>query len=199
MVRPSPRLRPPAVKRSRAQTADRVARIPLADASCEMANGRTTVVFLRGLPRPPLTVWTLLTEPEQLSTWAPFTADRALSRIGRATLSMLDAGSTIELRSVVFQADSPTVLEYSWGEDTLTWTLDAAIDGTRLTLRQTLADHAMASATAAGWHLCLDVAASIMEGHPTPPIRGMAAMDHGWPELNRRYADKLGVEATRVG
>lgn len=115
---------------------------------------------------------------------------------------MLDAGNAAapDIASVVFVADRDRRLEYSWADDTLSWTLDAGGDAesTRVTLRQTLANAAMASAIAAGWHLCLQVAESLFDEHPMPPIRGMAAMDHGWADLNRRYAKKFGVAPTRV-
>jgi uncharacterized protein YndB with AHSA1/START domain len=179
----------------------------LADARCDSAHGRTTVVISREFPNSESDVWSLLTDPVKLAAWAPFTADRNLSAVGRATLTMLDGGdpSKRDLASVVFTAEAPRTLEYSWAEDTVAWSLEDAVPstgeaaGTRLTLRQTLANPAMASAVAAGWHLCLDVAASVLDGHPIPAIRGMAAMDHGWADLNRRYAAKLGVKPSRIG
>ena len=116
---------------------------------------------------------------------------------------MLDAGNAAspDIPSVVFVADPHRALEYSWADDTVTWTLerDAGTDGTRLLLSQTLADQRMASAIAAGWHLCLQVAEALVSDSPIPPIRGMAAMDHGWSDLNRRYARKLGVSPTKIG
>jgi uncharacterized protein YndB with AHSA1/START domain len=164
-------------------------------------------VLTREFAHPRTDVWSLLTDPGMLVRWSPFTADRNLSQVGRATLSMLDAGDAPAIPSVVFVADTLTTLEYSWADDTLTWTL-AAIPApndvpagtllTRLTLRQTLANEEMASANAAGWHLCFDVATSVLDGHPVAPIRGMAAMDHGWAGLNRRYAARMGVKPTRM-
>jgi hypothetical protein len=165
------------------------------------------VVIPRQFPKLASDVWSLLTDPGQLSAWAPFTSDRDLSAVGRATLTMLDGGasSPLELASVVFTADARRTLEYSWAEDTVAWSLEDAVPsageiaGARLTLRQTLANPAMASAVVAGWHLCLDVAATVLDGHPIPAIRGMDAIDHGWADLNRRYAAKLGVKPSRIG
>jgi uncharacterized protein YndB with AHSA1/START domain len=179
----------------------------LAGVRCDTARGRTTVVIPRDFAHSAVDVWSLLTKPDLLGAWAPYTADRDLSSVGRATLTMLDGEnrSQGELASVVFTAEKQRTLEYSWGEDTVTWAIKE-IDSphpdaprTRLTLRQTLANPAMASAIAAGWHLCLDVAAGVLDGHPQPAIRGMDAMDYGWADLNRRYATKLGVTPSRVG
>jgi uncharacterized protein YndB with AHSA1/START domain len=163
-------------------------------------------VIPREFPNSATEVWSLITKPTELGAWAPYTADRDLSRVGRATVTMLDGENAVQvdLPSVVFTADAPRILEYSWGDDTVTWTVeeletDARSPRTRLTLRQTLADSAMASAVAAGWHLCLDVAVGVLDGHPKPAIRGMDAMEFGWADLNRRYAAKLGVEPTRIG
>jgi uncharacterized protein YndB with AHSA1/START domain len=213
MVRQTPLMGPSTLERPRAsaRTAPRTPLLP--GIACEVTHGRTTVVMPREFAHPAADVWTLLTDPQQLTAWSPYTADRNLSMIGRATLTMLDGAAANQktLACVVFTADAPRSLEYSWGEDTLSWMLEpapatagatgtaAATTATRLTLRQTLADPAMASAVAAGWHLCLDVAASILDGHPMPAIRGMAAMDHGWADLNRRYAAKLGVTPTQIG
>jgi uncharacterized protein YndB with AHSA1/START domain len=177
----------------------------LADVSRAVAHGRTTVVFRREFAHSRDAVWAMLTDPELLARWSPFTADRNLSRVGRATLTMLDAGDNADIASVVFVADAGRSLEYSWADDTVSWGLEASPsrDGsaaaTRLTLRQTLAKHEMASANAAGWHLCLEVASAVLAGHPAAPIRGMAAMDHGWADLNRRYAEVLGVPPTAMG
>lgn len=208
MVRQTPPPGPSTLERPH-PTARKSTAVPLlAGVRCDTSRGRTTVVIPREFPSAQLDVWSLLTDPKKLSAWAPFTADRNLSAVGRATLTMLDAGASgaNDLASVVFTADAPRSLEYSWGEDAVAWVLgpiavsaDRTAAGTRLTLRQTLANPAMASAVVAGWHLCLDVAASVLDGHPTPAIRGMAAMDHGWADLNRRYATKLGVKPSRIG
>ena len=46
---------------------------------------------------------------------------------------------------------------------------------------------------AAGWHLCLVVAERLLDGDAVAPIRGQAAREHGWDELNEAYAAKLGL------
>ncbi len=164
----------------------------------EISHGRTTVVITWDFPAGRDAVWAMLTRPDRLALWAPYTADRDLSHVGRAVLRMLgdDANPDADLSSVVLVADPPRALEHSWGADLLAWQLSVVGSASRLTLRQTLADHTTASAIAAGWHLCLVVAESVLAGHPLPPIRGMDAMDHGWLEFNERYARALGVPAT---
>jgi uncharacterized protein YndB with AHSA1/START domain len=155
-----------------------------------------TLILTRDLRHAPETVWTALTEPAQLACWAPFEADRDLGATGPATLRMIDGDSATDLPSTVTRVEAPRLLEYRWGTDLLRWELERQDGGTRLTLRQTVADPDWLPKAAAGWHLCLEVAGHLLDGHPIPPIRGRDALDHGWPELNQAYSSALGLPAT---
>ena len=176
------------------------------DVTREIDHGRTTVVFERDFATSRPTLWNLLTAPDQLRLWAPHTADRNLAHVGRVTFTLLgdeiDGHADIpefEMSGVVLVVDAPVLLEHSGATDVLAWHLDEVAEATHLTLRQTLANDTMASAVAAGWHLCFEVADSLLAGHPVPPIRGSGAMRHGWADLNRRYAKALGVAPTKLG
>jgi uncharacterized protein YndB with AHSA1/START domain len=167
----------------------------------QIRDGRTIVVFVREFEHAPRDVWTMLTDPERLRLWAPHTADRNLSTVGKVVFTMLGDESipSFDVPGAVLVAAPPLMLEHSWATDVLDWRLETRTGGgSILTLRHTLADPAMASAVAAGWHLCLDVADAALAGHPTAPVRGAAALDHGWSELNARYAEALAVEPTRI-
>jgi hypothetical protein len=48
-------------------------------------------------------------------------------------------------------------------------------------------------AAAAGWHLCLVVAAHLFNERPIDPTRGMDARNYGWGELYDAYAERLGI------
>ena len=196
MVRHDPKSRPQTLERSASY-----AQAPLTMVAREVSHGRTTLVLTRDFATGPDSVWRMLTDPNSLQRWAPYTADRDLSHVGRCVLRMLDGpdGSDAEIPSVVLVADSPRLLEHSWASDMLAWHITTTGAASRLTLHQTLADETMASANAAGWHLCLEVAESVLAGQAVPPIRGMDAMDHGWQELNERYATALGVAPSRLG
>ena len=196
MVRHGPKSRPQTLERSAPY-----AEAPLAMVAREVSHGRTTLVLTRDFATGRDSVWRMLTQPDALQTWAPYTADRDLSQVGRCVLRMLggDGGATDEIASVVLVADSPVLLEHSWVGDMLAWKITTIGAASRLTLHQTLADETMASANAAGWHLCLEVADSVLAGHPIPPMRGMEAMEHGWRELNERYATALGVAPSQIG
>jgi uncharacterized protein YndB with AHSA1/START domain len=166
---------------------------PLADVESLAEEDGWTLVFVRDLRHPPEKVWAALTEPAQLREWAPFTADRNLGEVGDATLTMTDGESHEDLPAVIIRADSPEVLEYTWGGDRLAWKLAATPSGTRLTLRHTVEDRELVPKVSAGWHICLDVAERLLDGNPVGPIVGEEAMNHGWQELHDAYAEKLGI------
>ncbi|MGW4964071.1 SRPBCC family protein [Nonomuraea sp. NPDC004186] len=169
---------------------------PPAQVDCEATEDRWTLVFTRDLRHPPEKVWAALTEPEQLAAWAPYTADRNLSEAGGATITMIDDEKPQDMAAEVVRAQPPTLLEYTLGTDLLRWELAATDTGARLTLRHTVQDRDWIPKVAAGWHICLDVVEKLLEGHPIPPIRGAAAVDFGWSELNDQYAHKFGIPNT---
>jgi uncharacterized protein YndB with AHSA1/START domain len=172
----------------------------LADAELISLAGEWTLRFTRELEHPMLAVWEALTDPGLLGRWSPFTADRALGTEGEVMLTML--GESPEenqaLPSVVTRADAPRRLEFTWGPDLLMWDLEGMPEGTRLTLRHTIADHQMLSAVTAGWHLCLAAAEHLLNGTPIPPVIGPLAREFGWDLLNERYAVLLGVRPSQV-
>jgi len=169
---------------------------PMADVTASQDGDRWTIVFIRDLRHPPERVWAALTEPAQLRKWAPFLADRDLSAVGDAVLTMVDGETTEDLPASVRRAEPPRVLEYTLGTDVLRWELTATGDGTRLTLRHTVGDPSMAPKVAAGWHICLDVAERLLDGAPIGPIRGRDALNFGWSELDAAYAENLAIPGT---
>jgi uncharacterized protein YndB with AHSA1/START domain len=166
---------------------------PLAEVECLAQAKGWTLVFVKELRHPPETVWGALTDPAELDRWSPFTASRNLDAPGEATLTMIDGDTREDLPGVVTRAERPHLLEYTWGGDLLRWELAAIPSGTRLTLRHTVQSVDWVPKVAAGWHLCLVVAGRLLDGAPTEPIRGQAAMEHGWEALHDAYAQRLGI------
>jgi uncharacterized protein YndB with AHSA1/START domain len=169
---------------------------PLADIDARREDDRWTLVFVRELRHPPERVWRALTDPAELRRWAPFDADRDLGETGEVTLTQAGGATREELRSAVRRAESPTLLEYSWGSDLLRWELAPSQSGTRLTLYHTLDDRSWLPKIAAGWHICLDVAEHAMAGQPIGRIVADEAQHHGWERLNDAYAARLGIAST---
>jgi uncharacterized protein YndB with AHSA1/START domain len=166
---------------------------PLADVDCRASDDRSTLAFVRNLRHSPEKVWAALTDPAQLREWAPFTADRDLTRVGDATLTMIDGDSAQDLPATVIRAEPPTLLEYMWGTDLLRWELAPVASGTRLTLQHTVNDPTMLAKVAAGWHICLVVAEHLLDGQPVGPIVGDNARNYGWDALHEAYAQRLAV------
>ena len=68
---------------------------PLARVECRARGDGWELVFVRDLRHLLEKVWAALTEPDQLREWAPFTADRDLGSIGDATLTVIDADTSV--------------------------------------------------------------------------------------------------------
>jgi uncharacterized protein YndB with AHSA1/START domain len=148
---------------------------------------------VRELRHPPERVWRALTDPEELRQWAPFDADRDLGRTGAATLTMAGGEEPETFAASVRRAEPVTLLEYTWGEDLLRWELEPIGSGTRLTLRHTVDDETWMPMVAAGWHICLDVADTLMAGEPIGRIVADDARNYGWERLNDAYAARFGI------
>ncbi len=112
----------------------------------------------RLLPDPPATVWRALTERDQLRSWFP---SDVLVEGGRwvlgAAISFPFPPEVIDmtLTGEVLAVQEPSLLAFTWGEETLRFELSPVGDGTRLVLIDELP--AMAAArNAAGWETCLE-------------------------------------------
>jgi len=165
----------------------------LHDVSCEPVGQRWTLVFSRPMRHPAQQVWPVLTDPDRLARWAPYTTDRPLESIGPIQVLDNQDPDAAAIPGQVTRCDPPTLLEHSWRVDVLRWQLAPDDGRTRLTLRHTLDERHAVPDVAAGWHLCLDVAAELLDGRPTGPILGEAATAHGWQALADGYATLLGI------
>lgn len=153
-----------------------------------------TLILVREMRHAPEKVWDALTEPAQLSQWAPFDADASLARPNaKVNLTTVGAPQPVVSEATVKQAEAPRLLEYNWGDQLIRWELEAVGGGTRLTLWQNI-DKRYISMGAAGWHICFDVLARLLGEHPIGRIVAGEAMQFEWPRLNQEYAQQFGVE-----
>lgn len=154
-----------------------------------------TLVLVKELRHSPEKVWEALTDPAHLHEWAPFDSDRNLGSVGPVTLTTVGAPKPHVTETEVTRAEAPRVLEYRWGGGDVRWELEASDQGTRLTLWAQI-DRRYISMGAAGWHICLDVLDSLLDGEPMGRIAGPEALKFdGWERLNGEYAKQFGVEA----
>ena len=155
-------------------------------------NGDTwTLVLVRELRHPPAMVWQALTDPAQLSEWAPFDADRNLATVGAVKLSTVGTPTPQVAESIVRRAEAPKLLEYSWGGNDLRWELEPLGSGTRMTLWTNI-DRRFIAWGAAGWHVCFDVLERWLAAEPIGRIAGAEAMKFdGWQRLRAEYASQF--------
>jgi uncharacterized protein YndB with AHSA1/START domain len=167
---------------------------PAVGAQVRKDGEKWTLILVRELRHPPARVWEALTDPEHLSQWAPFDADRSLAAVGPVKMSLAGALAQQAVDSVVTRAEAPNLLEYSWGGQNLRWELEPNGSGTRLVLWHAIDRH-FVSWGAAGWHICLDVMDRDLAGVPIGRIVGGEAMKFSWQRLNTEYAEQFGMKA----
>jgi uncharacterized protein YndB with AHSA1/START domain len=155
-----------------------------------------TLILVRELRHSPVKVWQALTDPAQLSEWAPFDADGSLDTVGSTVkLTTVGAPTPQVSETTVKRAEAPTLLEYNWGGQDIRWELEPLGSGTRLTLWHNI-DRRFISWGAAGWHICFDVLERLLGGQPIGRIVGAEVMKFGgWQRLNAEYAKQFGAEA----
>ena len=156
---------------------------------------RWTLRFTRRLAHPREMVWRAVTEPEHLAAWYP--QEIVGERRAGASLRFVTPGSGggsgdgFDGQMLVF--DPPSVIEFTWGPDLLRIELEADGAGTLLTLTDTFDDEGKAARDAAGWHECLDLLVSDLDGTP-PPAQGET-----WRRIHPVYVTTLGPEASTIG
>jgi uncharacterized protein YndB with AHSA1/START domain len=160
---------------------------PAGEAQVRKGGENWTLILSRQFRHPPEMVWQALTDPAQLSEWAPFDADRNLAAVGPATLSTVGTPSPQISETTVKRSEAPRLLEYSWGDSDLRWELEPLGSGTRLTLWTNISRHFIAWG-AAGWHVCFDVLDRLLAGEPIGRIVGADALKfEGWQRLTTEY------------
>jgi uncharacterized protein YndB with AHSA1/START domain len=141
----------------------------MTDATLLTDGARPAVRLERHLPDPPAVVWRALTEREQLRSWFPCDVilDRGRWEVG-ATITFPFPPEVMDmtLTGEVLEFDEPNLLVFTWGEDTLRFTLSPEEDGTRLVLVDELPPDS-AARNAAGWENCLDRLAGL---EPAPGV-----------------------------
>lgn len=161
-------------------------------------DGLWTLVLVRELAHSPERVWTALTDPEHLSQWAPFDADRNLGTTGPARLSTVGTPRPQVTETEVKRAEAPWLLELGWGDADMRWQLEPLGEtGTRLTLWHGIGRDYI-DMGAAGWHICFDVLGRLLAGDPLGRIVGADAMHHGWPRLKTEYRRQFGLDDGQV-
>jgi uncharacterized protein YndB with AHSA1/START domain len=168
---------------------------PAAGAEVRKLEGEQwTLILTRDLRHTPAKVWQALTDPKQLSEWAPYDADRSLASLGPVKLTTIGAPAQHQVsESTVKQAEVAKLLVHTWVGSDIKWQLEPVGGGTRLTLWINI-DRRFIAWGAAGWHVCFDVLDRLLAGEPIGRIAGPDAMKfEGWQRLSGEYAKQFGV------
>ena len=149
---------------------------------------RPAVRLVRHLPDPPSVIWSAITERDQLRAWFPcdVVVEGGEWKPG-AAITFVFPADVIEmtLSGEVLEVEAPHRLVYTWGEETLRFSLSPDGNGTRLELVDELpAGHA--ARNAAGWEVCLDR----LEGKQPA---GDAWRDH-FASYSRQFVPVLGPQ-----
>jgi uncharacterized protein YndB with AHSA1/START domain len=166
----------------------------IADGHLEPVGARWQLRFVRTLAHPREKVWRALTEPEHQGAWFPdeMQGDRVAGATLRFVSREMPDYPAFTGEMLVF--DPPTTLEFTWGDDTLRFELEATAGGTILTLLDTFEELGKAARDGAGWHVCLEQLVYSLDGTELP----WKPEEH-WPEVNAAYAELLGPEASVLG
>lgn len=159
----------------------------------QRSDGRWQLRFTRVLPHPVERVWSAITEPEHLAQWFPSTIEG--ERRAGAPLRFTFPGDIVDpIDGEMLAFEPPRLMELRWGPDVLRFELRPRSDGTELTLLDVLEERGKATRDGTGWHTCLDALTASLSGEGAP-------REHlgRWEELQPRYAERFGPEASTIG
>ena len=123
-----------------------------------------TLRFERLLPHPPEKVWRGLTEKDELAHWFPAAIEGAREAGARLTFvfppepGQVPADTTetgAEMSGEMKVYDPPRLLEFTWGEESMRFELEARDGGTRLVFINTFSDVKKSARDATGWDFCI--------------------------------------------
>lgn len=150
------------------------------------------LTFTRRLPHRPERVWRALTEDDQLARWFPTTIEGPRAAGAPLRFGQRDgAGPPFDGELVAF--DPPRLLELRWGEDLLRFELAPDGDGTLLTLTDAFGEPGRAARDGAGWHVCLDALAGLLDAQPP------ADSGERWRAVHPGYVERFGPAASTIG
>ena len=125
-------------------------------ATLQRAGERPVLRLERRLARPIDDVWRAVTDPVEMRAWFPTRIEIDGWRAGAKMTHHFDQHDIDPLPGIVLEWDPPHRTSFTWGDDTITFELQAADDAnTIFVLTEELSANA-AARNAAGWEACLD-------------------------------------------
>jgi len=151
----------------------------------QQADGTATIRFVRRLPHPVESVWSAITDPQEMSRWWG-DCEVDLREGGAFVVRWRNEheGKRAVMHATITRLDPPRLLETDGDmHGVLRWELEPEGDGTRLTFSST---HELPedfrTKVLAGWHWHLDALAAALEG-------GQADLVElpGWQDVHDAY------------
>jgi uncharacterized protein YndB with AHSA1/START domain len=159
----------------------------------ERAGDHSVLRYRRRLAHPREKVWRALTEDEHLAEWFPTTIEGERASGAPLHFSFRESeGEPFDGEMRVF--DPPSLMELRWAEDVLRFELTAEVGGCLLVFTVIFPEHGKAARDGAGWHVCLEQLAHLVDG-TVPPGKS----PDRWRAVHRGYVERLGPEASAIG
>jgi uncharacterized protein YndB with AHSA1/START domain len=154
--------------------------------------------YVRRLPHAIEKVWRAVTSRDHLRAWLP--CDIIGERREGAEVQLPFWPEVLErhqfadpgLTGTIRVWKPPNVFEWTWDTDVVRFALEADGDHTVLTLTTWLSGDAETSQTAAGYHVCLDHLAQVLDTGTAPPVA-----DADPSELEARYEEAVAASSVR--
>jgi uncharacterized protein YndB with AHSA1/START domain len=149
----------------------------------EDSDGQPRIRFERTIPHPVGTVWTAITDPEQLEQWFPTSVEFSGLATGAPIAFRFAEDRYPPMSGEIRELSPPERLVFTWGDDELTFELDSRDGGAACRLAFSVALDAAdkAARDGAGWEACLDALALVAAGglppRPMPASQWQAYYD----------------------
>jgi uncharacterized protein YndB with AHSA1/START domain len=145
-------------------------------ATLDAQGSRPGIRFERDLPDPPPVVWRALTEPDQLKSWFPTEIHTDRWEVGAKLAFVFPQHPDYNTTGTVLELDEHRLLAYTWGDDTLRFTLTPTSSGGTLLVLVDELPAGTAARNAAGWETCLE------------HLAGRTPADDAWRANFARYS-----------
>src|SRR5690349_4738863 len=96
------------------------------EATLLRAGDRPIIRFERHLARPIDEVWRAVTEPDELKAWFPTRVEIDEWKVGAQLIHHFDDHDIDPIPGKVLECDPPQRLSFTWGTDTISYSLTAA-------------------------------------------------------------------------
>ncbi|OJE44061.1 activator of Hsp90 ATPase 1 family protein [Bacillus proteolyticus] len=141
------------------------------------------IKFERQFPNTIEEVWSVLTENSKLKKWMSNLQIENLKTGGIIKFDMMD-GSFLNID--ILECKLNSVLEFTWDKDRVRFEIHKEENGSLLLLKEyihELTDHTPKDI--AGWHICLDLFSSVLEG------KEKEFSENEWRQWFGKYKDKI--------